>query len=77
MVMAALRILGWTDVRNLNGGTGAWTKAEFALETGVPAAPVAGTAPEVDPIALRDLNNILANLPDGLFLHRQGSRSEH
>jgi rhodanese-related sulfurtransferase len=67
MVMAALRFLGYTDVRNLGGGTGAWKKAELALETGVPAAPVAGTAPEVDATLLRDLNNFLANLPDGFF----------
>ncbi len=67
MVMAALRFLGWTDVRNLGGGTGAWVKAELALETGVPAAPVAGTAPEVDATLLRDLNNFLANLPDGYY----------
>ena len=67
MVMAALRFLGWTDVRNLNGGTGAWLKAEYTLEAGLPAAPVAGTAPEVDPIMLRDLNNFLANLPEGFY----------
>ena len=67
MVMAALRFLGWTDVRNLAGGTGAWAKAGFTFETGLPAAPVAGTAPEVDAIMLRDLNNFLANLPDGFY----------
>ena len=67
LVMAALRFLGWTDVRNLNGGTGAWLKAEFTLEAGVPAAPVAGTAPEVNPTMLRDLDNFLANLPDGFY----------
>ncbi len=67
MVMAALRFLGWTDVRNLGGGTGAWVKAELGLETGLPAAPVAGTAPEVDATLLRDLNNFLANLPDGFY----------
>ena len=67
MVMAALRFLGWTDVRNLGGGTGAWVKAELALEAGVPAAPVAGTAPEVDATLLRDLNNFLANLPEGFY----------
>ena len=67
LVMAALRFLGYTDVRNLNGGTGAWTKAEFALETGLPAAPVAGTAPTVDATMLRDLNNFLVNLPEGYY----------
>jgi rhodanese-related sulfurtransferase len=55
------------DDSNLGGGTGAWKKAEFAFETGMPAEPVAGTAPEVDPIALRDLNNFMANLPEGFY----------
>jgi len=67
MVMAALRFLGYTDVLNLGGGTGAWKKAEFAFETGTPAEAVAGTAPEVDATMLRDLNNFLSNLPDGFY----------
>jgi rhodanese-related sulfurtransferase len=29
----ALRMMGWTDVRNLAGGTGAWTAAELPLVT--------------------------------------------
>lgn len=47
MVMAALQILGYTDVSNLTGGLGAWKKAELLVETGTPAAAVAGTAPVV------------------------------
>jgi rhodanese-related sulfurtransferase len=65
MVLAALRFLGYTDVRNLGGGLGAWIKAELPVETGAAAAPVAGAAPEVDATLLRDLDNFLANLPDG------------
>ena len=67
MVLSALRMLGYTDVRNLAGGLGAWTKAELPLEKGLPAEPVAGTAPTVDPIRLRDLDAFLSTLPDGYY----------
>jgi rhodanese-related sulfurtransferase len=63
--MVALRMLGYTDVVNLGGGVGAWKKAEFALEPGLPAAPVAGTAPEVDPARFAALDAYLSNLPEG------------
>lgn len=63
--MMALRLLGYTDVVNLNGGLNAWIKAELAVETGAPAAPVAGTAPEVNEAAFATLDNYLSNLPEG------------
>ena len=63
--MMALRILGYTDVVNVNGGINAWAKAEFPLETGAPASPVAGAAPEVDPARLAALDAYLSNLPEG------------
>jgi rhodanese-related sulfurtransferase len=68
MVMAALRMLGYTDVRNLGGGMGAWTKAEFPVEKGTaPAEPVAGTAPAVDFLRFKDLDAFLSTLPDGFY----------
>lgn len=63
--MMALRLLGYTDVVNLNGGMNGWTKAQFPVEMGVPAAPVAGTAPEVDTARLAALDAYLSNLPEG------------
>ena len=63
--MMALRLLGYTDVVNLNGGMNGWIKAEFPVETGAPAAPVAGTAPEVDATRLAALDAYLSNLPEG------------
>ncbi len=63
--MMALRMLGYTDVVNINGGINAWVKAEFPLETGAPAAPVAGAAPEVDASHLATLDAYLSNLPEG------------
>ena len=67
MVMASLRMLGYTDVKNLAGGLGGWKKAELAVETGTPAAPVAGTAPEVDATRLAGLNKFLTELPEGFY----------
>ena len=63
--MMALRLLGYTDVVNLNGGMNGWVKAEFPVETGAPAAPVAGTAPEVDATRFAALDAYLSNLPEG------------
>ncbi len=68
MVMAALQFLGYTDVKNLAGGLGGWKKAELAVETStLPAAPVAGTAPEVDATRLANLTTFLAELPEGFY----------
>jgi rhodanese-related sulfurtransferase len=68
MVMAALRMLGYTDVRNLGGGLGSWLKSEFPVEKGTkPADPVAGTAPTVDPLRFKDLDAFLSTLPDGFY----------
>ncbi len=67
MAMAALRFLGWSDVSNLAGGLGGWVKAELPVEMGVPAAPVAGAAPEVDATMLRDLDAFFAALPDNFY----------
>ncbi len=63
LATAALRLLGYTDVVNLAGGMNGWLKAEFAVETGTPAAPVAGTAPEVDAVRPATLDAYLSGLP--------------
>jgi len=67
LAMAALRLLGYTEVYNLGGGTGAWAKASLPLETGLPAEAEAGTAPEVDPIRFADLDAFLTNMPEGFY----------
>ncbi len=67
MVMAALQLLGYSDVKDLGGGLGAWKKAELPVETGAPAAPTAGTAPEVDAARLKDLDAFLSGLPEGFY----------
>jgi rhodanese-related sulfurtransferase len=65
--MAALRLLGYTNVVNLNGGVNGWIKGEFPVETGLPAEAVAGTAPEVDAARFAALDAYLTNLPEAGF----------
>ena len=68
IAMAVLNVLGYTDVKNLAGGISAWVKAELPLEpAGAPAAPVAGTMPEVDPYRLAKLDAFLTNIPEGFY----------
>ncbi|RPI93333.1 MAG: hypothetical protein EHM40_10165 [Chloroflexi bacterium] len=63
--MAALRLLGYTDVVNLGGGIGAWAKASLALEPGLPAEAAVLGAPEVDAARLAGLDAYFSALPDG------------
>ena len=63
--MVALQLLGYTNVKSLAGGFGAWKKAELPAATGKPADPVAGKAPDVDKDLLAALDKYFSNLPDG------------
>jgi len=67
--MAALRLLGYSEVRNLGGGLGAWKKANLPVETGsLPEPPVPGTAPEIKNQTLfKGLDDFLSNLPDNFY----------
>jgi rhodanese-related sulfurtransferase len=65
--MAALRLLGYTEVFNLNGGMNAWTKADLPVKTGMPAAAESISAPDVDPILLAYFDNYLGSLPTAGF----------
>jgi rhodanese-related sulfurtransferase len=68
MVMAALRFLGYKDVKNLGGGYNAWKKANLAVVTGAkPDAAKAGTAPKVDKTRLEQLDAFFTALPDGFY----------
>ena len=66
--MFALRMLGYTDVINLNGGTGAWAKGGFPLEPGLPATAEAISTAEVDAAHLAALDAYINALPDGFNL---------
>jgi len=63
--MMALRLLGYTDVVNLGGGTGAWAKASLPLEPGLPAEAATLSTPEVDAARLAALDAYFSALPDG------------
>lgn len=69
LAMAALRLLGYTEVYNLGGGVGAWTKASLPLEAPgtKPAEAVAGSEPDVDLTRLKDLDAFLSGLPDNFY----------
>jgi rhodanese-related sulfurtransferase len=63
--MVALQMLGYTNVKSLAGGFGAWKKAELPAATGKPADPVAGKSPDVDKDLQAALDKYFSNLPDG------------
>lgn len=68
MLMAALRFLGYKDVRNLNGGVAAWKKASLPVVTGSqPEAAKAGTAAKVDKTRLEQLTAFFSAVPDGFY----------
>jgi rhodanese-related sulfurtransferase len=71
MVMAALRLLGYANVRNLNGGIAAWKlKAKLPVERdSMPATPTAiSSTPVIADQALYDtLNGLLSTLPEGFY----------
>ncbi len=68
IALSVLTALGYTNVKNLAGGTGAWAKAEFPLEAGVPAAAEAISTPIVADAALFEgLNDFMKNLPEGFY----------
>lgn len=63
--MAALQMLGYTNVKSLTGGFNAWKAANLPVAMGTPAAPVAGKAPEVDKDLVAALDKWFTALPDG------------
>ncbi|MEO8357783.1 MAG: rhodanese-like domain-containing protein [Chloroflexota bacterium] len=69
MALAALKLLGYTNVRNLAGGLNSWKKANLAVVTGsVPVAPVALGTPEITDQPLFDmLNGFFTAMPDTFY----------
>jgi rhodanese-related sulfurtransferase len=66
IAMASLNLLGYTQVRSLLGGFGAWTAAELPVSQ-TPVASAGGTAPAVDPALLEAVNTYLVGIPAGYY----------
>jgi rhodanese-related sulfurtransferase len=69
MAYAALKAMGYTNVRNLGGGIGAWRKAELDVVTGsLPPAPEAqGAAIIADQVLFTALDTYFSELPEGFY----------
>ncbi|MBK8418100.1 rhodanese-like domain-containing protein [Candidatus Villigracilis saccharophilus] len=69
MMLAALKELGYTNIRNLGGGLGGWKKANLSVVTGsMPAAPAAVSTPIVADQALFEmLNGFFIAMPDDFY----------
>ena len=69
ITLATLKLLGYTNVRNLAGGLNGWKKANLPVITGsAPAAPTALGTPEIADKPLFDmLNGFLVAMPDSFY----------
>ena len=66
MGMVALQLLGYTNVKNVQGGFGAWKTASLPVKTeGQPPAPMAGMAIAADKDLVAALDKFFSGLPDG------------
>jgi rhodanese-related sulfurtransferase len=66
MAMETLQLLGYTNVKNLQGGVNGWKTANLPIKTdGQPSAPVAGMAPSFDKDLVAALDKWFSALPDG------------
>jgi rhodanese-related sulfurtransferase len=63
--MEALQLLGYTNVKSLAGGLGAWKAANLPVVTGTPPEAKAGKMPDADKDLLSALDKYFSTLPDG------------
>ncbi len=64
IAMTALQILGYTKVRNMKGGYGAWTAEEYTTTTEAFEA-ARGTVPEIEAELLAAVDAALSGIPQG------------
>jgi rhodanese-related sulfurtransferase len=78
MLFSALKLLGYTNVRNLAGGLGAWKKAELPVVTGsMPEAPKTLSTPIVaDQPLFEMLNGFFTQLPDDFYAVKSDKLAE-
>lgn len=63
--MAALQMLGYTNVKSLANGYNAWKAANLPTAAAAAATPAAGKAPDVDKDLLAAVDKYLSGLPAG------------
>lgn len=66
VAMTALNLLGYTNVRSMMSGMGAWTKAELPV-TEVPAEAEAGAAPAVNADVMGMVDAFISGIPQGYY----------
>ena len=69
IAMTSLNLLGYTNVRSMMGGFGAWTAAELPVSQ-TPVEYAAATAPAIDPALLESVDTYLAGIPAGYYTVR-------
>lgn len=75
--MNALQLMGYSNVRNLAGGIGAWKKAEFPVEVGpAPVAEAISTPIVADQQLYAALQGFIANLPENFYATNAASLNE-
>ncbi|MFV9503529.1 MAG: rhodanese-like domain-containing protein [Oscillochloridaceae bacterium umkhey_bin13] len=62
----ALRMLGYTNVRDFYPSFKGWTAADLPVSTDLVETVVVG-APDVDPVVLAEVEKFLVNMPEGYF----------
>jgi rhodanese-related sulfurtransferase len=69
IAVEVLNLLGYTNVRSIFGGFGAWKAAGLPVETGIPAeAVISGApAPEYDADIFAAVDEFLTTMPDGFY----------
>ncbi len=67
LVMTALNLVGYTNVRSMISGMGGWTKAEQPV-TDVPTEAVVGAAPAVNAAAFAPVDAFVTSIPEGFFV---------
>lgn len=77
-VMSALKLLGYTNVRNIHSGLGGWKKANLPVVTGsLPEAPAAISTPIVEDQALFEmLNGFFTGIPEGFYTVKSDKLAE-
>ncbi len=63
LAMEALQLLGYTNVKSLAGGIGAWKAANLPFVTGTPPKAKVGQMPDVDQELLGGLDAYFSSLP--------------